>query len=71
VKRRNEKPIKPLKTNDSVKSRDFAPNDFKGLSFRFVSHGEIFPSFGAKIGVRRAGPRLMRKGRLEREADRR
>jgi hypothetical protein len=48
-KRRNETPLKPLKTNDSAKSRDLAPNDFKGLPFRFISLGEIFLSFGASI----------------------
>jgi len=31
-KRRNKKAIKPLKTNDSAKSRNFALNDFNGLS---------------------------------------
>jgi hypothetical protein len=48
-KRRNEKPVNPLKTNDSAKSRDFAPNDFKDLPFRFISLGETFLSFGARF----------------------
>jgi hypothetical protein len=60
-KRRNEKPVNPLKTNDSAKSSDFAPNDSRGVPFRFVSLGEMFASFGAVKRLRRAPHRFMRK----------
>jgi hypothetical protein len=60
-KRRNEKPVKPLKTHDSAKSRDFAPNDFNSLPFRFISLGEMFLSFGAWFCPRRVPPEFMRK----------
>jgi len=60
-KRRNEKPVKPLKTHDSAKSRNFAPNDFKGLPFRLISLGEMFLSFSAWFCPRRVPPEFMRK----------
>jgi hypothetical protein len=60
-KRRNEKPVKPLKTHDSAKSRNFAPNDFKGLPFRLISLGETFLSFGAWLWSRRVSPEFMRE----------
>ena len=60
-KRRNETPINPLKTNDSAKSRDFVPNDFKGLALRLVSLGAIFVSFGASIRSQRAPLEFVRK----------
>jgi hypothetical protein len=60
-KRRSEKPINLLKTNDSAKSRDFAPNDFKNVPFRFISLGEMFLSFGARFCSRRGLPEFMQK----------
>jgi hypothetical protein len=57
-KQRNESAVKPLKINDSAKSRHFAPNDFNDLPFRFVSLGEMLASFGARFRSRQVRNRL-------------
>jgi hypothetical protein len=61
AKAAKRKADQPIETNDSAKSRDFAPNDFKDLSFRFVSHGAIFVSLGAIISSKWTPPHFMRK----------